>query len=115
METDTGRVLDVVPAMVWTALPDGSIDFVNRRWSEYTGLRLDEAHGWDWQAAVDPDDLAQLIERWRAILKARAGRHLIHTGFPKSAISFKYFSRAFSSNGVRYYWPWAFSSFERRL
>jgi hypothetical protein len=33
---------------------------------------------------------------------------------PRSAVSFKYFSRAFSSGGVRYYWPWAFSSFERR-
>ena len=38
MEIDLGRVLDALPAMVWTALPDGHIDFVNRRWSEYTGL-----------------------------------------------------------------------------
>ena len=57
MEIDLGRVLDALPAMVWTALPDGHIDFVNRRWSDYTGLSLDEAHGWDWQAAVNPDDL----------------------------------------------------------
>ena len=57
MEIDLSRVLDALPAMVWTALPDGHIDFVNRRWSEYTGLGLDEAHGWEWQAAVDPDDL----------------------------------------------------------
>ena len=68
MEIDLGRVLDALPAMVWTALPDGHIDFVNRRWSEYTGLSLDEAHGWDWQAAVDPDDLPKLLERWRSIL-----------------------------------------------
>jgi hypothetical protein len=43
-----------------------------------------------------------VFERWRAILKARDGRHLIRTGFPRSAISFKYFSRAISSGGVRY-------------
>src|SRR5262249_44086346 len=60
--------LDALPAMVWTAQPDGRIDFVNRRWSEYTGLDVDEAHGWEWQAAVNPDDLPQLLERWRAIL-----------------------------------------------
>jgi hypothetical protein len=42
--------------------------------------------------------------RW-AILKAREGRYLICTGFPRLAINFKYFSRAFSSNRVRYYWP----------
>ena len=68
MEIDLGRVLDALPTMVWTALPDGHIDFVNRRWSEYTGLSLDEAHGWNWQAAVDPDDLPKLLERWRSLL-----------------------------------------------
>ena len=39
MEIDLGRVLDALPAMVWTALPAGQIDFINRRWSEYTGLK----------------------------------------------------------------------------
>ena len=68
MEIDLGRILDALPAMVWTALPDGRIDFVNRRWSEYTGFSLGEAHGWEWQAAINPDDLPKLLERWRSIL-----------------------------------------------
>ena len=46
MGIDLGNVLDALPAMVWTARPDGDIDFVNRHWSEYTGLSLDKAHGW---------------------------------------------------------------------
>jgi PAS domain S-box-containing protein len=66
MEIDLGRVFDALPAMLWTAGPDGRIDFANRRWSHYTGLSLDEAHGW--QAAINPDDLAELVERWRSIL-----------------------------------------------
>ena len=68
METGLGRVLDSLPAMVWTAQPDGNIDFINRRWSDYTGLGLDQAHGWEWQVVVDRDDLPQLLERWRSIL-----------------------------------------------
>ncbi|WP_287149465.1 PAS domain-containing protein [Mesorhizobium sp.] len=68
MEIDLGRVFDTLPAMVWTAQPDGHFDFANRRWSDYTGLSLDEAHGWEWQAAVNPDDLPTVLERWRAIL-----------------------------------------------
>ncbi len=68
MEFDLSRVLDALPAMVWIALPDGQLELINRRWSEYTGLRLDEAHGWGWQAAVNPDDLPTLLERWRSIL-----------------------------------------------
>jgi hypothetical protein len=46
--------------------------------------------------------------------KGEAGRNLIRTGFPRSDISFKYFSRAFSSDGVRYSWSSAFASLERR-
>jgi PAS domain S-box-containing protein len=68
METYVGPVLDALPTMAWTALPDGRVDFVNRRWSEYTGLCLDEAHGWEWHAAVDPGDLLAVLERWRSIL-----------------------------------------------
>ena len=64
MEIDLGRVLDSLPSMVWTALPDGHIDFVNRRWSEYTGLG--EAR--EWQAVINPDDLPQLLDRWQSIL-----------------------------------------------
>ena len=68
MEIDLHRVLDALPAMVWTAQPDGHIDFVNRHWSEYTGLATDQAHGWEWQSAIRPDDLPALLERWRSIL-----------------------------------------------
>ncbi|TIM69787.1 MAG: PAS domain S-box protein, partial [Mesorhizobium sp.] len=68
MEIDLGRVFDALPAMVWTAQPDGHFDFANQRWSDYTGLSLDEAHGWEWQAAVNPDDLPTVLERWRSIL-----------------------------------------------
>ncbi|EHK52576.1 multi-sensor signal transduction histidine kinase [Mesorhizobium alhagi CCNWXJ12-2] len=67
METYLGPVLDALPTMAWTALPDGRVDFVNRRWSEYTGL-FDAAHGWEWEAAVRPDDLPRMLERWQSIL-----------------------------------------------
>ncbi|MDW6024274.1 PAS domain-containing protein [Mesorhizobium sp. BAC0120] len=68
MEIDLGRVLDALPAMVWTAAPDGPIDFVNRRWSDYTGLGLDQVRGRAWQLAADKGDLPQLLERWTSIL-----------------------------------------------
>lgn len=55
-----------------------------------------------------------VVERWRAMLNASKGRNFIRTGFPRSDISFKNLSRAFSSDGVRYCWLWAFCSFERR-
>jgi PAS domain S-box-containing protein len=41
---------------------------------DYTGLSLDEALGWGWNAAVHPDDLDPLMDRWRALQPSgRAG------------------------------------------
>jgi len=40
MENEFNRVIDALPGLVWTALPDGHIDFLNQRWCEYTGLSV---------------------------------------------------------------------------
>ena len=49
---------DAMPEMVWTARADGSIDYFNQRWLQYTGLTLEQARGWGWCAAIHPEDLA---------------------------------------------------------
>ena len=61
-------ILDALPAIAWCKLPDGSNEFVNQRWQDYTGIPEDEARGQGWQAAVHPDDLAKLIEKWDEIV-----------------------------------------------
>jgi PAS domain S-box-containing protein len=72
MENDLVRVVDAVfdalPGLVWTARPDGCVDFFNRRWCEYTGLDVDHVLGHGWQTATHPEDLPGLLERWRSIL-----------------------------------------------
>jgi PAS domain S-box-containing protein len=68
MEIELRRVVDTLPGLVWTARLDGHIDFLNQRWSEYTGRSVDEAHGRAWQTALHPEDLPELLERWRSIL-----------------------------------------------
>ncbi|MBA1144428.1 PAS domain-containing protein [Mesorhizobium neociceri] len=67
MKSDQGGVLDALPAMAWTALPDGSVDLINRRWCDYCGLGSGEER-WEWQAVVHPDDLDGLLEDWRSII-----------------------------------------------
>lgn len=61
-------MIDAIPAMAWSSLPDGSVEFLNRRWLDFTGLTLDEALGWGWTAAVHPDDLISMTDGWRALL-----------------------------------------------
>lgn len=68
IDLDLGNVLDALPAMVWTALPDGQVDFLNRRWLEYTGIGCDGDHGRAWRAVISANDLPLLRQRWDAIL-----------------------------------------------
>jgi len=46
--------------LVWSAAPDGSVDFFNPRWLDYTGLSPDQSRDWRWTAAIHPDDLSRL-------------------------------------------------------
>ena len=66
MENDLSRILDDLPALVWTALPDGDVDFVNQRWCDYTGLTLDAARALGWQTTIHPVHRPELAERWRS-------------------------------------------------
>ena len=50
-------VVDTIRGLVWSAQPDGFVDFLNRRWCDYTGLSMSEASGWDWHVAIHPADL----------------------------------------------------------
>ena len=63
-------VIDTIPAHVWSTTPDGSVDFVNRRWLETTGLTMQNALGWDWGSVVHPDDLQRYVDEWHAALAA---------------------------------------------
>jgi PAS domain S-box-containing protein len=69
-EKELRAVVETVPAMVWTALADGHVDFINRRWQEFTGMSLDETLGWKWkaEAPVHPDDVEQYMGKWNASL-----------------------------------------------
>jgi PAS domain S-box-containing protein len=62
------RVLDTIPTLVWSAAADGSADFFNQRWLDYTGLTLTEARDWGWTAALHPDERIGLLDYWRSVL-----------------------------------------------
>ncbi|TCW82959.1 hybrid sensor histidine kinase/response regulator [Burkholderia sp. SRS-46] len=56
---------EAIPHIVWTADPDGSIDFVNQRGLDFGGITLSQAQGWDnWSPFVHPDDLQRAYDRW---------------------------------------------------
>ena len=67
-ERELREVIERIPAMVWMALPDGTATFVNRGWTEYFGLSLEDILGWGWSRTVHPDDVEQFVGKWRASL-----------------------------------------------
>ena len=61
-------IIDTIPTIVWRKSPNGSADFLNKHFREYTGLSLEDGMGWGWMNAFHPDD--RLKEEWRADLAA---------------------------------------------
>jgi PAS domain S-box-containing protein len=56
------KIIDEIPALVWCGLSDGSKEFFNQRWHDYTGLSPEESNGWGWKVTIHPDDIEKLID-----------------------------------------------------
>jgi formate hydrogenlyase transcriptional activator len=61
-------MIDTIPALVWCNLPDGSNEFFNRRWHDYTGLSPREAQRWGWRVAFHPEDLEKVSGKGQTLL-----------------------------------------------
>ena len=62
-------VLNLIPGVVWTARPDGNIDYANQTWTNFTGLTLEETLGSGWVRMVHPDDVARVTQVWAQALE----------------------------------------------
>ena len=61
-------MIDAIPTMAWCSLADGSVEFLNQRWHDYTGLPPEEAHGWGWKVAILHQDIASVMDNGQALL-----------------------------------------------
>ena len=67
-ERSLRRIIDTIPALAWCARPDGSMEFLNRLWHDYTGLSGAETVGWGFQAAFHPEDRENGVQRCRSLV-----------------------------------------------
>jgi PAS domain S-box-containing protein len=63
-ERELRDVIDTIPAIVWSTLPDGSNTYVNKRYVEYTGSSAEQVAGSGWKALIHPDDVEQHAAKW---------------------------------------------------
>ena len=58
---DIRLVVDTIPALAWSARADGTADFFNQRWLEYTGLTQQQALDRGWNVVLHPDELSRML------------------------------------------------------
>ncbi len=66
-ESKLRQVIDAIPAMAWSAHPDGSGEFFNQHYLDYVGLPAEYLTDWGWIGAVHPDDIESLSLTWQQI------------------------------------------------
>jgi len=72
------KILDTIPTLASCNLPDGSNEFLNQRWHDYTGLSPQEARGRGWRVAVHPEDLQKVLDTFRALRTSGEPREIEH-------------------------------------
>jgi len=65
-------IIDTIPALAWSARPDGSAEFFNQHYLDFIGFSAEDASGWGWTAAVHPDDVNGLSAMWQRIMASEA-------------------------------------------
>ena len=67
-ERNLSMIINTMPALAWSARPDGAAEFFNQRWLDYTGLSMEKSRGWGWMAAIHPDDVNAITDYCQSTL-----------------------------------------------
>src|SRR5580658_6020160 len=82
-EANLRQVIDTLPTLIWCTRPDGSTEFLNKRWHDYTGCSPEESRVHGWRPTVHPEDLPRVVAKGQELLasgqpggvEARIRRH----------------------------------------
>jgi PAS domain-containing protein len=98
-ENKLRTIIDTIPALAWSARPDGSAEFFNQRWLDYAGLSAEEAADWGWTVALHPEDRARLRPARAATLEfsVRGPAYRVH--HPAPSMTTRDVSIVFSFSG----------------
>ena len=65
-------IIDTIPALAWSARPDGSAAFFNQHYLDFVGFSAEQAGNWGWTAAVHSEDAGGLAQAWQRIMASEA-------------------------------------------
>lgn len=59
------ELAEAMPQKIFTARPNGEVEYFNPQWTQFTGLAFEEIRDWGWVQFIHPDDLTETMRRWR--------------------------------------------------
>ncbi len=71
-ELNLRQLTETVPEMLWSATPDGAIEYCNTRFLNYTGLSAEDVRGEGWQKSIHPDDAVRVAPVWMSCIATGA-------------------------------------------
>ena len=63
-------ITEVIPQQIWTTSPQGEIDYINRRWQDYTGVTLEQIKEYGWSSIIHPQDLQEVNDTWNESIQS---------------------------------------------
>ncbi|MBW9117403.1 PAS domain S-box protein [Rhizobium cauense] len=76
-EPDTDPIIDLIPAMVWSATSEGMLDFANQHFLEFIGAPLEEISGVGFYKLFHPEDTQHLASEWHEIMASKTAREVV--------------------------------------
>jgi PAS domain S-box-containing protein len=67
-ERNLSLIINTMPALAWSTTSEGSTEFLNQHYLDYTGLTAEQAHNWGWMASIHPEELDRLKAYHRSIM-----------------------------------------------
>jgi len=64
------QLADAMPQLVWTAMPDGQVDYYNQRHALYGGIAPTQEGSWEWGPAVHADELQATLDAWNEAVRS---------------------------------------------
>lgn len=72
------ELADAMPQLVWTARPDGTVDYYNARYRQYLGIHQSNNNSWEWAPVLHEDDVAATVEAWENAVKNGTPYEIAH-------------------------------------
>ena len=90
-----------MPQKIFTAKPDGGVDYLNGQWGEFTGLTFDAMREWGWTQFIHVEDLEDSVGRWKRCIETGANHELEHRIRHKNGFYRWHLTRAYAMRNAK--------------